>query len=147
VTAPTFGNVDDLDRPTFGTRPGAITHRCIAALGFDCPGPAPHLPPAKPDPATVPAFPDLEPTPSLWSVEPARPAPAPEPERVDYWQDVHAPTIEPIEPEPAPAFVITTPAGHVLERIPARCPVRWSDTQEGPLYPCRLPAGHSGKHE
>jgi hypothetical protein len=39
--------------------------------------------------------------------------------------------------------------GHAIERGPtvaAWCRTRWSDTQEGDLQPCALPAGHRGRH-
>ena len=68
---PTFGS-DEEQRPTFGAPPGRVDHRCIAGLGFDCPSPGPHDPPAKPDPGTVAAFPELEERPAVWSAEPVR---------------------------------------------------------------------------
>lgn len=50
--------------------------------------------------------------------------------------------------EPAPAFVIRHPlTGAQMGTVPARCGVRYSDTQEGPLTTCALPAGHAGRHE
>lgn len=74
MSAPTFGDLRALDRPTFGA--DRIAHPCTAHVGIACPYPGPHRPPAPVDPATVPAFPDLEPAPPLWSAEP-EPEPAP----------------------------------------------------------------------
>lgn len=66
MTRPTFGQ-DEPQRPEFGAVASRVDHHCIAALGFTCPAPGPHQPPAGPDPGTVLAFPDLEPTPSVWT--------------------------------------------------------------------------------
>lgn len=107
MTAPTFGRLEDAERPTFGSLPARVHVGCVAGWGFACPGPGPHAAPLPPDPATVPAFPELEPTPSLWAA--------------------------PAGPEPA--------------QDGPRCAVRYSDTQEGPLATCQLPAGHPGRHE
>jgi hypothetical protein len=74
MSAPTFGDTQAAERPTFGADPRGVTHHCVAPWGFRCPSPGPHLPPAGPDPATVAAFPELEERPSLWSTtkEPTR---------------------------------------------------------------------------
>ena len=123
MSAPAFGDTAALDRPTFGTRPGAVSHRCIAPFGFACPSPGPHLPPAPVDPATVALFPELEPTPTLWAAG----LPAEHPPDVPEHHDPR--------PEPEPARLEPDP-----------CPVRWSDTADGFLMPCHLRAGHAGRH-
>lgn len=167
MTAPTFGDTDALERPTFGQPAERVAHRCIAPLGFACPSPGPHLPPAPPDPGTLPAFPDLEERPTLWSAEPARPAPAQDvPEHYDPRPDPK-PAPDPDHPTPthSPAYCLThgqpvaecAPTGtHEPPRPPRSaqepsealpCATRYSNTQDGPLTACTLPAGHAGRHE
>lgn len=159
MTAPDFGDLVAARLPSLDTG-RRIDHPCIAHLSLDCPYPGPHRPPAPVDPATVPAFPDLEPSPSLWSAPTAAqdgPGAQDEPEHVaDDMDDPTEPQRpEPTdsetwdEPEPAPAWRIVDPlSGATLQTIPADlCGRRYSDTQDGPLTACTLAAGHPGRHE
>jgi hypothetical protein len=66
MSRPTFGT-NEPQRPTFGQPPARVSHHCIAPWGFACPAPGPHLPPAGPDPSTLAAFPELVPSPSVWT--------------------------------------------------------------------------------